>query len=179
MVAARSSTAWLDLSGQFKAHSVRKIYDVFVLGIPEKDCGEITLPVFRNPKDRKKMAAGPNPSGTARHAETYWHVAQRFSMASRLKCFITTGRTHQIRVHLCAIGFPVMGDLVYGTRKAKKIYKNIEGVKNITAKISRQMLHAGKIAFTHPYTRQTMEFTVPMPKDMQILQKALEDFQSR
>lgn len=175
MIAARNHESWLNLCSQFKAHTVQKTYETFVYGLPGNDQGEITLPIYRNPKDRKKMTAGPKPSHDARHAETTWRVIQRFSQTALLECHIKTGRTHQIRVHLAAVGHPVMGDPVYGCRKAKKACSQSPGLKAILEKVSRQMLHARKIAFMHPQTCKALEFFAPLPRDMQWLHQALEN----
>ena len=174
LVAARTRMAWTSLTRQFQQRTVEKTYDAFVLGNPERDCGRITLPIFRHPWDRKKMAAAENPDLPSRQAETNWQVVQRFARAARLKCQIRTGRTHQIRVHLAAIGHPVIGDAVYGCRRAGKACRNFPDLKKIYHESFRQMLHARHIALSHPQSGRTLRITAPLPDDMLRLQKAIE-----
>jgi 23S rRNA pseudouridine1911/1915/1917 synthase len=174
LVAARTRMAWTSLTRQFQQRTVEKTYDAFVLGNPERDCGRITLPIFRHPWDRKKMAAAENPDLPSRQAETSWQVVQRFARAAKLKCQIRTGRTHQIRVHLAAIGHPVIGDAVYGCRRAGKACRSFPGLKKIYHQSFRQMLHARHIALSHPQSGRTLRITAPLPDDMLRLQKAIE-----
>ncbi|MFO7860781.1 MAG: RluA family pseudouridine synthase [Desulfosalsimonas sp.] len=174
LVAARTQAAWTSLTRQFQQRTVEKTYNAFVLGNPEKDCGRITLPVFRHPGDRKKMAAAQNPDLPSRHAETRWLVVQRFAGASRLECQIRTGRTHQIRVHLAAIGHPVIGDAVYGCRRAGKACRSFPDLKRIYHQSFRQMLHARHIVLNHPQSGRILRMTAPLPDDMLRLQKAME-----
>ncbi|MBS0013057.1 MAG: RluA family pseudouridine synthase [Desulfobacterales bacterium] len=174
LVAARTQAAWTSLTRQFQQRTVEKTYDAFVLGNPERDCGRITLPIFRHPGDRKKMAAAENPDLPSRHAETTWQVVGRFARAARLECQIRTGRTHQIRVHLAAIGHPVIGDAVYGCRRARKACRSFPDLKKIYHQSFRQMLHARHIALNHPQSGRVLRITAPLPDDMLWLQKAME-----
>lgn len=174
LIAARTQGAWTSLTRQFRHRTVEKTYDAFVLGNPEGDCGRITLPIFRHPVDRKKMAAAEDPDLPSRHAETTWRVVQRFARAARLECQIRTGRTHQIRVHLAAIGHPVIGDAVYGCRRAGKACRSIPDLKRIYHQSFRQMLHARHIVLSHPQSGRILRMTAPRPDDMLRLQKAME-----
>jgi 23S rRNA pseudouridine1911/1915/1917 synthase len=95
--------------------------------------------------------------GDAREAITEFEVVQRFLVATLLKVRILTGRTHQIRVHMASLGHPVVGDTLYGSKKI-----------NTKFNLSRQFLHAGKLAFIHPATGERVEFAAPLPADLQL-----------
>lgn len=167
LVAAKNDAAHQALSGQFAARTTEKTYLALVFGNPQKDSGIVDMPVGRHPGERKKMAAG-----TGRRALTLWRVANRFADAALLELDIRTGRTHQIRVHLAALGHPVIGDLVYaGKRRGKKLPDSIAGK---TPFPGRQMLHAFRLSLTHPSSGKRLFFEAPVPEDMQILVRALE-----
>ena len=178
ILAARTENAWQSLIGQFKARCIKKTYAAFVYGRPKQKEGQIRLAVYRHPKDRKKMAAGDHPPASARCARTDWQVLQDYPGpdVSLLECRIQTGRTHQIRVHLSAIGHPVVGDPTYGCRHAQRALRQNPKLKKLLEPISRQMLHAWKIGFTHPETGEKMCFTAPLPPDMAELQLWLDRF---
>ncbi|MDI6796960.1 MAG: RluA family pseudouridine synthase [Desulfatibacillaceae bacterium] len=167
LVAAKNDAAHQALSGQFAARTVEKTYLALVFGVPEKDSGIVDMPVGRHPDQRKKMAAGKG-----RQALTLWRVARRFADAALLEIDIHTGRTHQIRVHLAALGHPVIGDSVYaGKKRGKKLPDSVAGK---TPFPGRQMLHAFRLSLILPASGKRLVIEAPVPQDMQILTQALE-----
>ena len=120
--------------------------------------------------DRKKMSVR---SRKGRKAETFWKVSERFGVASLVKLHIKTGRTHQIRVHCKTIGYPVVGDALYGGRRARLKHLPDDEIKSILKSAKRHMLHAEKLEFTHPVSNERMHFISPLPADMAKLIDAL------
>jgi 23S rRNA pseudouridine1911/1915/1917 synthase len=153
MVVAKNSSAQQDLAGQFKAHLVSKSYLVLVKGQLTPERGAIDAAIGRDPHNRKRMAVVTE----GREARTEYQVINYIGKHTLLEVRPRTGRTHQIRVHLAAIGFPVVGDKIYGVKSPF---------------LARQFLHASRLGFTHPTTGQYVEFTSDLPAD---LAKALED----
>ena len=151
LVIAKNDRAMAGLAAQFKSREVHKQYVALVWGQPVPERGTIKTLVGRNPRDRKKMSARP---ASGRPAITHYETIQKFSEASLLRVRIETGRTHQIRVHLAHIGHPVVGDAQYG--RARKTNRPIP--------VSRQMLHAEHLAFTHPRTGLLWNFKRRFPK---------------
>ncbi|MBN2539157.1 MAG: RluA family pseudouridine synthase [Deltaproteobacteria bacterium] len=163
MVVAKSDKAHIGLAEQFKAHLVKKIYRVLVHGNMKGEEGTIDLSIGRHPVDRKKMSTS---SRRGKESLTHWSVEERYHVVTLLSVRIETGRTHQIRVHLNAIGHPVVGDAVYGNSK-----RTIEMIRNtiqqvVLKKIRRQALHSSELCFSHPVTGNHMEFSSPLPDDM-------------
>ena len=153
MVVAKSDVAHHGLVEQFKGREVKKIYQAIVQGIPAAKTGRIDLPIGRHPVRRKKMAVRED----GREAVTNWRVLEEFFQGfALLEIRLETGRTHQIRVHMAALGHPVAGDAVYG-RKSSLLPQMA---------ISRQCLHAHTLAFSHPRTGEFLEFTAPLWPDM-------------
>jgi 23S rRNA pseudouridine1911/1915/1917 synthase len=150
MVVAKSELAHRALSADFAARRIERAYRAIVWGVPPAE-GEIAGAIGRNPRDRKRMAVverGGKPAVTRyRRLEAYG------VMATMLECRLATGRTHQIRVHLASLGFPLIGDPAYGRKRAAKIF-------------SRQALHAWLLGFHHPATGQPLRFTSELPDDM-------------
>ncbi len=158
MVVAKNDFAHLDLSRQIKNHQVTKKYITLVRGNLKDDSGIIDAPIGRSLKNRKKMAV---TEGKSREAITHFKVLKRFSGYTLVEATLRTGRTHQIRVHLAFIGFPIVGDQLYGRRR--------QGLN-----INRQALHSYVLGFVHPESKKYMEFSAPLPKDMQELIDYLE-----
>lgn len=146
LIVAKTDTAHLGLAEQIKEHSFTREYEAIVLGRFKNLTGTINAPIGRHPVDRKKMCVTEKNS---KEAITHYEVIEQFDKHSHIKCILETGRTHQIRVHMAYIGHSVLGDDVYG-----KPYKNLEG----------QCLHAKKIGFIHPITKQYLEFDSPLPE---------------
>ena len=165
LVAAKSDAAHRGLAGQFKRHEVAKTYQALVYGDPQTDGGRIEAAVGRHPTDRKRMST---QSRRGRSAVSVWRVRERFGCAALLEVAIETGRTHQIRVHLTALGHPVVGDRVYGGAGRVRSIGDAEVRARMKA-MERQALHAWRLGFTHPLTGEAMQFTSPLPEDMAVL----------
>ncbi len=146
MVAAKSETAFRGLQAQIARHAVRRTYDAIVHGLPREDAGTIDLPLGRDSRERKRIAVVQG----GRRAVTHYAVRRRFLRESWLRLVLETGRTHQIRVHLKARGWPVVGDPVYGP----------------DGRGSGQLLHAVRLAFLHPVTGAEISLFAPWPEDM-------------
>ena len=145
LLVAKNDFAHLSLSEQIKAHSVQRAYMAIVQGGMKQDEGSVEGPIGRHPVDRKKMAIVPD----GRDALTYWKVIEPLKGATLLECRLTTGRTHQIRVHMTSIGHPLLGDPLYGPKKMP--YPVTGG----------QLLHAFRIGFIHPRSGEEMLFEAP------------------
>jgi 23S rRNA pseudouridine1911/1915/1917 synthase len=154
MVVARTQEALRSLSMQFKSRIVQKRYIALVSGVIKKGSGTIEAGLGRHVKERKKISVHTHK---AREAVTFYKVKERFKNATLVEVEIKTGRTHQIRVHLAHIGYPILGDRVYGGVKVTKLNDST---------ISRQMLHAESLSLLHPDTGHPMTFTAPPPQDM-------------
>jgi len=148
MVVAKSDVAHASLSAQLKERRVRKTYLALVVGAPKRDEGNIDAPIGRSPRNRKKMAIVDG----GREAQTGWKVVERYDGYTLVEAHPVTGRTHQIRVHLAAIGLPVVGDATYGKRSAL---------------VARHFLHAAKLGFYMPPDEsEWREFESPLPPDL-------------
>ena len=158
LVVAKNDAAHINLSEQIANKTCRRSYLALLEGIVKEDSGNITTYIGRDPRDRVKMAVVPPEKGKI--AVTDFHVEKRFAEGYTLCRFdLHTGRTHQIRVHAKYMGYPVVGDPVYGIKKQKF---NLNG----------QLLHAAKLTFTHPETGKEMTFEAPLPEYFsQILSK--------
>ena len=159
IVIAKNDTAHLSLSKQIADRKVTKKYLALVRGEVEENFGTIDAPIGRSIKNRKKMAVIEQNS---KEAISHFRVIKRFSNYTLLEVTILTGRTHQIRVHLAYIGFPVVGDPDYGHKR-----KELD--------ISRQALHAYILGFNHPFSKKYVEFKAPLPKDMKDLIESLKE----
>ena len=161
IVAAKRDAAHQSLQAQFKARTVTKRYLALVWGVPRRQSGFIEGAIARSSSDRKKMRI---VSHGGREALTEFEVVKTFGDVALALCTLHTGRTHQIRVHLAAMGHPIVGDRVYGGAR-----------KHSLAKLAgRQMLHAQTLAFDHPRANKRLEFTAPLPQDMAALIRQLE-----
>jgi 23S rRNA pseudouridine1911/1915/1917 synthase len=170
LVVAKNDRAHQHLSAQFKTRNIKKEYLALVHGVVADDIGRVSLPIGRHPVDRKKMST---VSCKLRTAETYWQVKARYEGASLLTVDLKTGRTHQIRVHLSAIGHPIVGDPVYGGRNARKRLLENRHLAPFIKSIHRQMLHARRLEFVHPFTEKPLSFEAPVPEDMSIIIESL------
>jgi len=148
LVVAKNDATHRDLSRQFAARTVEKIYLALVAGKLRKPAGVIEGKIGRHPFHRKRMSA---TTLRGRAARTEYHVIRSSDQASLIECRLHSGRTHQIRVHLHHLGHPVLGDKVYAQRLAKDF--------------PRQMLHAWKLGFRHPRTEEWKSFEAPWPDD--------------
>ena len=148
LLVAKNDFSHAALSEQIKAHTVERAYMAIVYGSLKEDSGFVDGPVGRHPTDRKRMAIVPG----GRSAHTDWRVLRRLRGATLIEAKLTTGRTHQIRVHMASVGHPVAGDPVYGPKKPP--FEVAGG----------QLLHAFRLGFTHPTTGERMLFEAPPEK---------------
>ena len=163
MVVAKTDQAHRHLAGQFKHHTIHRVYEAFVLGVPKKGHGTIELAIGRDIKERKIFSAR---TAKPRDSITEYQVACRYGkVASHVLLYPRTGRTHQLRVHLTSLSHPILGDQTYGGRKVK----TVGGVE-----VPRVMLHARTLGFQHPLTGKVEEFTRSFPADMETVSQALE-----
>lgn len=150
LIIAKNDKAHLNMSNQIKNREVKKIYYALVRGIVPENEATINMPIGRSTKDRKKMAVTKD----GKEAITHFKVLQRFNKYTLLEVKIDTGRTHQIRVHLSEIGYPVVGDEVYSNGK------NEFGIKG-------QLLHAKSLDFKHPITGKQMHLETELPQEFE------------
>ena len=146
LMVAKSEKAVENLGEQLRLKTVTRKYTALVEGVIPHNRGKINAPIGRDPRNRQKMACVEN----GKEAVTNFTVIERFTKNTLIECVLETGRTHQIRVHLKYIGFPLVGDPKYGTRK--------------TDTTNGQFLHARILGFDHPITDEYMEFEAELPK---------------
>lgn len=158
MVVAKNDRAHQELSRQFSDREVEKEYVALVWGVVQAG-RRIDAPIGRDPQQRQKMSTRAR---RARGAVTRVTFAHHFKGASLLKVAIATGRTHQIRVHLSAIGHPIVGDPVYGG-----VHRRAPVNLRAVMRLERPFLHSARLAFTHPADGRRVEFESPLPPDLQ------------
>lgn len=158
IVIAKNDKSHIDLSNQIKQHEVEKVYWALVRGVVKENEATISMPIGRSTKDRKKMAVTKN----GKEAVTHFKVLKRYSNCTLLEVKIETGRTHQIRVHLAQIGYPVIGDTIYSSGKNKW---GIVG----------QCLHAKSLRFRHPTTHEEMWIQAELPEYFKNVLKELDN----
>ena len=157
IIVAKNDKAHINLSEQIKEHKVKKTYIALVRGIVKENEATINMPIGRSEKDRKKMAV----TKKGKEAITHFKVLERYDKYTLLQVNIETGRTHQIRVHLSQIGYPIVGDEVYSNGKNEW---NIKG----------QCLHAKSLEFVHPVTGKKMYLEAKLPEYFEKILKELE-----
>ena len=158
IIVAKNDKAHINLSEQIKDHKVKKTYIALVRGIVKENEATINMPIGRSEKDRKKMAV----TKKGKEAITHFKVLERYDKYTLLQVNIETGRTHQIRVHLSQIGYPIVGDEVYSNGKNEW---NVKG----------QCLHAKSLEFTHPITGEKMYLEAKLPEYFENILKELEN----
>ena len=157
---AKNDNAHRFLSDQLKNHTMNREYIALVCGNIRENNGIVDLPIGRNKQDRKRMTVD---RVNGKEAVTYFKVVERFNDYTLIECKLKTGRTHQIRVHMAFIGYPVEGDTLY-KRRASKLYKN------------GQLLHAFRLTLIHPTTKKEMTFNAPLPD---YFNKIIEDLRGK
>jgi len=152
LMVAKNDLAHESLVEQLKAKTTTRVYQGIVHGVIPHDHGTIDAPIGRDKYDRQSMTVTEDNS---RDAVTHFTVLERFKQYTFVECRLETGRTHQIRVHMKYIGYPLAGDPKYGPKN--------------TLAIDGQALHAAQLGFVHPRTKEKLHFEVPMPEDMEQL----------
>ena len=153
LIVAKDARTQTLLIEQMQRHEIIKRYIALVEGVVSLDQGSIDAPIGRDPQNRQQMAILATGS---REARTHFRVLERFARHTLLLLQLETGRTHQIRVHLKAIGHPVVSDPMYGSGNS---------IRN--TRLRRQFLHASQLHFTHPITGAELHFEIPLPADLQ------------
>ena len=156
LMIAKNNNAHNCLAEQLKDHSITREYEFICHGVFKEDNVTVDRPIGRNPKDRLKMAIVPN----GKRAVTHFEVIERFNGYTHVRARLETGRTHQIRVHAMSINHPLVGDPVYGPKNSK-------------IKLNGQALHAKKLGFIHPTTKEYVEFDSELPDYFQKLLEKL------
>ncbi|MCE5221432.1 MAG: RluA family pseudouridine synthase [Clostridium sp.] len=152
LVVAKNDEAHNKLSEQLKDHSMKREYYALVEGRIKNEKGTIDKPLARNKRDRLKIGIVEG----GKKAVTHYEVIERYNGYTLIKCILETGRTHQIRVHMASIGFPLVGDPLYGFKKQK-------------FKLKGQMLHAKTLGFVHPTKNKYVEFTTELPEYFNVI----------
>jgi 23S rRNA pseudouridine1911/1915/1917 synthase len=147
LIIAKNDMAHINVSEQIKNHEVKKTYRALVRGRIKESSGTIDMPISRSMNDRTKMTVDKN----GKNAVTHFKVLKKYQNYTYIEVNIETGRTHQIRVHMAQIGYPIVGDSVYSNGK------NPFGVEG-------QMLHSYKLEFTHPRTNKKLELIADIPE---------------
>lgn len=168
MVIARNEVAHRKLSTQFREREIEKVYDAIVWGRPQEAEGEIELPIARDPRHRVKMTTRA-PRG--RKALSRYRVVEEVPGFASVAIRILTGRTHQVRVHLLAIGHPLVGDLTYGGDRSRSIVD--PRIRKLVRHFERPALHARRLAFTHPQSGKRLSFVSYWPEDLRTLWEGL------
>ena len=156
LAVAKNDLAHTVLASQLKDHSMARTYEAIVCGVLKEDSGTVDAPIGRHPSDRKKMCVTQRNS---KPAVTHWEVIRRYRGYTHIRCKLETGRTHQIRVHMAYIGHPILGDTVYGHKRAELGQ-------------SSQCLHAGVLCFAHPRDGHPVMVFAELPQYFkEVLQK--------
>jgi len=169
LVVAKDNETHDHLARQFFDHSILRIYQAIVWGVPKESKGIIDQPLGRHPHNRKKFSIRED----GKRALTRWKIVKGYRYLSLIECRLETGRTHQIRVHLSSIGHPLLGDSVYGKFK-NYTQKFPADLKSILKGCIGQALHAKSLGFIHPKTGEWLEHHSDLPEGMQAVQLALE-----
>jgi 23S rRNA pseudouridine1911/1915/1917 synthase len=167
LLIARTDEAHRELARQIEAREVKRVYRAVVWGHLSKRVGRIEASLARSPRDRKKIAV---VTRGGRHAATRYEVLREGGYLTEIAATLETGRTHQIRVHLAHLGHPVFGDPEYGGRRGplmKLAPARRAEAALLLADLDHQALHAETLGFTHPATRERLEFTRPVPPEFQ------------
>jgi len=150
LVCAKDNETHRSLASQFEKHTVQRSYLALVRGVVPFDEGKMEEPLGRSRTDRKRFAVR---YVEGKHSVTHYRVVQRFKDFTLLELTLETGRTHQIRVHLAHLGFPILGDRTYG----------------LAANFPRQALHANRLGFEHPVTKKFLSFESELPEELHAL----------
>ena len=158
LAVAKNDLAHTVLASQLKDHTMARTYEAIVCGTLKEDSGTVDAPIGRHPTDRKKMCVTERNS---KPAVTHWEVIRRYRGYTHIRCRLEPGRTHQIRVHMAYLGHPILGDTVYGRKKAELGQDS-------------QCLHAGALCFRHPRDGRPVMVFAPLPDYFQKVLEKLE-----
>ena len=167
MVVARNEKSLSDLSNQISNRSAKRVYEAFTVGKIDKS-GKVDAPIGRHPQNRQKQAVRT----TGKEAVSHFKVLQTFGSYSHIQVTLETGRTHQIRVHMNYLGYPLIGDPLYGRRRrfAKNTHQKLREIIEI---FPRQALHAVQLSFLNPKTKKNITFNSKLPNDLLKLKENL------
>lgn len=171
LVIAKTPEAKTDLGLQFFNKTTRRLYNALVWGNFDENTGTVNAPIYRDPRDKLKMAVAPDEI-LGKHAVTHYSIKERFGFTSLVECQLETGRTHQIRVHMTHLGHPLFNDARYGGDKILRgttsgSYRQF--IQNCFKACPRQALHARTLGFRHPHTGEEMDFEATLPQDFSAL----------
>lgn len=174
MVVAKTLQAQTQLVNQLQDRSMGREYEAITMGVMTGG-GVVEAPIARHPTSRTKMAVAPE--GMGKEAITHYRVLKKFNAHTHIRCKLETGRTHQIRVHMSHIGYPLVGDQTYFGRF--RLPKGISlHMRQVLQGFQRQALHARELSLWHPTTDEYMTWEVELPEDFQDLLQSLSDEQS-
>ena len=167
LVIAKTPEAKTDLGIQFFNKTTRRLYNALVWGEPKTKTGTVDAPIYRDPRDKLRMAIAPDEI-VGKHAVTHYRTLEHFGYTTLIECKLETGRTHQIRVHLSSLGHPLFNDARYGGDKILRgttsgAYRQF--IQHCFEACPRQALHARTLGFRHPATGKEMDFEAPLPED--------------
>ncbi|HIQ85044.1 MAG TPA: RluA family pseudouridine synthase [Candidatus Cryptobacteroides excrementigallinarum] len=171
LAVAKNDESQLRLARQFYDHSIDRRYVAIVWGNVKDDEGTVDMNICRDPNDRLRFRVTDDPE-KGKHAVTHYRVLERFGFITLIECRLETGRTHQIRVHMSSLGYPIFNDGRYGGSEIRKgtIYsKYRQFIANCFEICPRQALHAATLGFAHPRTGLWLQFESPLPEDMAAL----------
>ena len=169
MIVARSQNAYKNLSEQISQRLVKRTYQAFVVGNVSRS-GRVEEPVGRHPRNRQKQAV----TDKGKYALTKYSIVKKYGNYSHLEVNLETGRTHQIRVHMSHIGFPLIGDVLYGRKKRFAKSTNSD-LREVIEKFPRQALHASNLSFEELDKKKIVSFESPLPEDILNLEKNLKN----
>lgn len=169
LIVARDPSSYHQLTTQMQQREISREYEAIVKGVMISG-GTVEVPIGRHPTQRTRMAVTP----TGKSAVTHYRVIQRYRLHTRIRVRLESGRTHQIRVHLTHINYPLVGDPVYGKQRAVSGHVS-DALKEILKVFKRQALHATRLSFKHPKTEEMLTFEAQLPEDMQNLIHVLEE----
>ena len=169
MIVARNQNAFKNLSEQISQRLVKRTYQAFVVGNVSRS-GIVEEPIGRHPRNRQKQAV----TNKGKYALTKYSIAKKYGNYTHLEVNLETGRTHQIRVHMSHIGFPLIGDLLYGRKKRFAKSTNSD-LREVIEKFPRQALHASNLSFEDASNKRVLNFKSPLSKDILTLEKNLKN----
>jgi 23S rRNA pseudouridine1911/1915/1917 synthase len=175
LVVAKTDPVHYALAEQFSERTTEKEYFAITAGVPDRDRDRIDQPIGIHPYQREKMAIRAGHC-TSRDAATFYEVQERFDGFAAVRVLPKTGRTHQIRVHLAHAGIPVLCDKLYSGRSQITRGEIRRDLRDTELLLSRQALHAARIKLTHPETGVPIEFTAPLPADLELVLAELRQY---